>query len=338
MTNDEVLRWITTDDDEEAGQLFERARRACARFYRGEVYFRGLVEFSNYCKNDCLYCGLRKSNTRLSRYRLTKEEILDCCRLGAKQGYKTFVLQSGEDVFFTDDAVCDIVSAIRTEFPDAAITLSLGERTTEVYRAWFKAGANRYLLRHETANAGHYQKLHPETMSWANRIKCLYELKTIGYAVGAGFMTGSPFQTPENLAEDIAFLRELRPDMIGIGPFIPHADTPFAPYQAGSLQLTLRMIALARLAVPDALIPATTALGTIAPDGRERGLCSGANVVMPNISPRHTRKLYALYDNKICVEDGAEECRHCLARRVTLAGFTPAFVRGDKARYAQEAL
>jgi biotin synthase len=334
---DEILHYITTEDSTEIEKLFERARAAREHFYGRDVYFRGLIEFSSYCKNNCLYCGLRNANTNLARYRLTKEQILDCCRLGAELGYKTYVLQSGEDEYFTDDSICDIVSAIRSEFPDTAITLSIGEKSREAYRAYFDAGADRYLLRHETANEAHYAKIHPKSMSARNRKNCLLALKEIGYEVGAGFMVGAPFQTAEDLAEDIAFLRELQPDMIGIGPFIPQSDTPFAACPAGTLELTLRMLALVRLAVPNALLPATTALGTISPDGREQGLNAGANVVMPNLSPGNVRKLYALYDNKICTGDEAAECRFCIERRIVNAGFTPVFCRGDKSAVAVEA-
>jgi biotin synthase len=327
---DEILHYITTEDSAETEKLFERARAAREHFYARDVYFRGLIEFSSYCKNNCLYCGLRNANTKLARYRLTQEEILGCCRLGAELGYKTFVLQSGEDQYFSDDRMCGIISAIRREFPDVAITLSVGEKPREAYQAFFDAGADRYLLRHETANEAHYEKIHPQSMSARNRKNCLGALKEIGFEVGAGFMVGTPFQTADNLAEDIAFLQELQPEMIGIGPFIPQSDTPFAAYPAGTLELTLRMLALVRLAVPNALLPATTALGTISPDGRERGLNAGANVVMPNLSPVAVRKRYALYDNKICTGDEAAECRFCIERRIVNAGFTPVFCRGDK--------
>lgn len=289
--------------------------------YGDEVYLRGLIEFSNFCKNNCYYCGIRAGNRNVSRYRLSKKEILDCCVEGYGLGFRTFVLQSGEDSFFTDARLCEIVSEIRARFPDCAITLSLGEKTKESYKAYFDAGANRYLLRHETANEAHYRKMHPESMSLQNRKRCLYNLKEIGYQVGSGFMVGSPYQTVDCLIEDLRFLQELGPDMIGIGPYITHKETPFASFSSGSLSLTLRLISILRLLFPYALIPATTALGTIHPLGREMGLKAGANVVMPNLSPVHVRKLYELYENKICTGDEAAQCRGCLERRVAVAGY-----------------
>ncbi|MDR2630680.1 MAG: [FeFe] hydrogenase H-cluster radical SAM maturase HydE, partial [Spirochaetaceae bacterium] len=248
----------------------------------------------------------------------------------------TFVLQGGEDPWFTDDRVAEIVAAIRREYPGHAITLSIGERSRESYERFFRAGANRYLLRHETANEGHYRKLHPSSMSLSERKQCLFNLREIGYQVGAGFMVGTPFQTPENLLEDLRFLQELKPHMVGIGPFIPQASTPFGAYPGGSLRQTLRMVALTRLLLPQALIPATTALGTISPTGREKGLMAGANVVMPNLSPRDVRKLYALYDNKICTGDEAAECRLCMEGRIRSFGFIPNMARGDYAEGVPE--
>lgn len=289
--------------------------------YGDEVYLRGLIEFSNFCKNNCYYCGIRAGNQNAVRYRLSKEEILDCCMEGYSLGFRTFVLQSGEDPTFTDALICEIVSEIRARFPDCAITLSLGEKPRESYQAYFDAGANRYLLRHETANDAHYRKLHPESMSLQNRKRCLFDLKEIGYQVGSGFMVGSPYQTVDCLIEDLRFLQTLNPDMIGIGPYITHKETPFASFQSGSLSLTLRFISVLRLMFPYALIPATTALGTIHPQGRELGVKAGANVVMPNLSPVRVRKLYELYENKICTGEEAAQCRGCLERRVAAAGY-----------------
>jgi biotin synthase len=326
-----LLRLITTEDPAEEEALFAAAREVRARAYGQDVYFRGLIEFTNYCKNNCYYCGIRKGNPRTERYRLSLEQILNCCRMGDILGYRTFVLQGGEDSWYTDDRVEEIVAAIRREYPGHAITLSIGERSRESYERFFRAGANRYLLRHETANDDHYRKLHPETMSLAERKQCLFTLKEIGYQVGAGFMVGTPFQTPENLLEDLRFLQELSPHMVGIGPFIPQADTPFGDYPQGSLRQTLRMVALSRLLLPKALIPATTALGTISATGREKGLMAGANVVMPNLSPKAVRKLYALYDNKICTGDEAAECRLCMEGRIRNFGFVPNMARGDYA-------
>ncbi len=301
--------------------LRESADRVRRTVYGDKVYIRGLIEFTNYCRNDCLYCGIRKSNRNALRYRLTKDGILGCCDEGYGLGFRTFVMQGGEDAFFTDDTLCDIVSSIRERFPDCAITLSVGERSRESYKRLFECGANRYLLRHETADEAHYARLHPQSMSLAARKKCLFNLKEIGYQVGSGFMVGSPYQTTDNLIADLRFLQELEPDMIGIGPFITHRETPFADFECGTAQLTVRLISILRLMFPYALIPSTTALGTIDPNGREMGLKAGANVVMPNLSPTDIRKLYELYENKICTGDEAAQCRGCLEKRVESAGY-----------------
>ncbi|MDR2489502.1 MAG: [FeFe] hydrogenase H-cluster radical SAM maturase HydE [Desulfovibrio sp.] len=331
FSDGELLRLITSEDDKDIRNLFAEARQAREKYYGTGVYFRGLIEFTNYCKNDCYYCGIRRSNAKLDRYRLSPDEILACCRAGDSLGYRTFVLQGGEDPWFSDDRMVEIIAAIRREFPEHAVTLSIGERSRESYEAFFQAGANRYLLRHESASEAHYAKLHPPSMSLAERKRCLWHLKEVGFQVGAGFMVGSPFQTPEHLLEDLRFIEEFQPHMIGIGPFIPQRDTPFGGEKSGSLALTLKMVALARLILPKALIPATTALGTIASDGREQGLKAGANVVMPNLTPTAARKLYALYDNKICTGDAADTCRYCLAGRIASAGFRPEMSRGDAA-------
>ena len=318
--SDGELRTLLRSDGCDSA-LFAAADKKRREIYGDEVYIRGLIEFTNYCKNNCYYCGIRRDNKNAVRYRLTKEEILACCEEGSRLGFRTFVLQGGEDPYYTDAVICDIVSEIRTRYPDCAITLSIGEKSKESYKAYFEAGANRYLLRHETANPEHYGKLHPAGMSLQNRKQCLFDLKDIGYQVGSGFMVGSPYQTLDNLMEDIRFLQELQPDMIGIGPYITHRDTPFSAFENGSLELTLRLIAILRLMFPYALIPATTALGTIHPNGREAGLKAGANVVMPNLSPVRVRKLYALYENKICTGEEAAQCRGCLERRVISAGY-----------------
>ncbi|MBQ8640959.1 MAG: [Clostridia bacterium] len=327
LSDAELAHLLENDRYDKA--LFSAADAKRREMYGDEVYIRGLIEFTNYCRNNCCYCGIRRDSRNTVRYRLTKEEILACCEEGYRLGFRTYVLQGGEDPYFTDAFVCGIVSEIRSRFPDCAITLSIGERTKEGYRAFFDAGANRYLLRHETANESHYRKLHPRSMSLQNRKQCLYNLKEIGYQVGSGFMVGSPYQTTENLIEDIRFLQDLQPDMIGIGPYITHADTPFASFENGSLPLTLRLIAVLRLMFPYALIPATTALGTIHPKGRELGLQAGANVVMPNLSPVRVRKLYALYENKICTGEEAAQCRGCLERRAASAGYRIVTARGD---------
>lgn len=289
--------------------------------YGDEVYIRGLIEFTNYCRNNCYYCGIRRSNRNAERYRLTKEEILICCDEGYKLGFRTFVMQGGEDSYYTDEMICDIVSEIKRRYPDCAVTLSIGEKSRESYRSFYDAGADRYLLRHETADPAHYGKLHPAEMSLENRKRCLFDLKEIGYQVGSGFMVGSPYQTPENLIADLRFLQRLKPDMIGIGPYITHKDTPFAEFKSGDLKLTLRLVSILRLMFPYALIPSTTALGTIHPQGRELGLKAGANVVMPNLSPVGVRKLYSLYENKICTGEEAAQCRSCLEVRVESAGY-----------------
>lgn len=326
--SDEEFRTLLTTDIYDAA-LQKTADSVRQEHYGRKVYLRGLIEFTNYCKNDCLYCGIRRSNASACRYRLTQEEILACCEEGYSLGYRTFVLQGGEDPYFTDERICAIVSEIHSRFPDCAITLSIGEKPRESYEAYFAAGAERYLLRHETADAAHYRKLHPAEMSFENRRRCLFDLKEIGYQVGAGLMVGSPYQTTDCLIADIRFLQELQPDMIGIGPFLSHKDTPFRDMPNGDLQLVLRMLCILRLVFPKALIPATTALGTIHPQGRELGLKNGANVVMPNLSPVRVRKLYQLYDNKICTGEESAQCVHCLSARVTAAGYEIVTDRGD---------
>jgi biotin synthase len=330
----ELLRCIRSNDPEEIEALFAAARKVREEHYGNDVYFRGLIEFTNYCKNNCYYCGIRADNTRVERYRLSTEEILDCCCMGDLLCYRTFVLQGGEDPYFTDDRIEEILKAVRSAYPDHAITLSIGERSRESYERFFRAGANRYLLRHETASGEHYRKLHPSSMSLEERKQCLRDLKDIGYQVGAGFMVGTPWQSAENLLEDLRFIEELEPQMVGIGPFIPQRDTPFGSMPGGSLELSLKMVALTRLLLPKALIPATTALGSVSPEGRERGLMAGANVVMPNLSPRAVRKLYALYDNKICTGDEAAECRLCMEGRIRNYGFLPNMARGDAAGFS----
>lgn len=317
------------EDPESVGRLAEEAVRIRKAHYGDKVYVRGLIEFTNYCKNDCYYCGIRCGNKNAVRYRLTKEEILSCCEDGYELGFRTFVLQGGEDIWFTDERMEEVIRAIRQRYPDCAITLSVGEKSYESYRRFKEAGADRYLLRHETANEDHYRKLHPAAMSLSKRKQCLYDLKALGYQVGAGFMVGAPYQTKECLAEDLVFLKELHPQMVGIGPFIPHHDTRFAGAQAGSVELTLFLLSVIRILLPKVLLPATTALGTLDPKGREKGLSVGANVVMPNLSPVKNRKQYDLYDNKICTGEESAQCRGCLARRVESAGYRIVDERGD---------
>lgn len=316
-------------NDSELEVLRKKAQKKSLEHFSNKIYIRGLIEFSSICKNDCLYCGLRRSNKNAVRYRLSKKQILSCCKTGYSLGFRTFVLQGGEDGCYKDEVMCGIVSSIKSLYPDCAVTLSLGERTEESYKKLFNAGADRYLLRHETANEEHYKKLHPPEMLLANRKNCLYTLKKIGYQTGAGFMVGSPFQTYETLAEDLLFLKDLNPQMCGIGPFIPHKDTPFAGEKSGSVRLTLVLISLVRLMLPRVLLPATTALGTADGKGREKGILHGANVVMPNLSPTEHRADYSLYDNKICTGDEAAECIKCLSNRMKSIGYEIVTDRGD---------
>jgi biotin synthase len=320
---------LETEDQEALAYLYQRASERAKEYYSNHVYIRGLIEFTNYCKNDCYYCGIRKSNAKADRYRLSLEQILSCCENGYALGYRTFVLQGGEDPYYTDERICQILRAIKEKYPDCAITLSIGEKSRESYQSYFDAGADRYLLRHETANEGHYQKLHPAEMSLANRKRCLFDLKEIGYQVGCGFMVGSPYQTLETLYEDLCFIKELMPHMVGIGPFISHKDTPLAKEKSGSMEQTLRLLAIIRLIHPRVLLPATTALGTIHPQGRELGIKAGANVVMPNLSPVDVREKYKLYDNKICTGDEAAECRSCMENRMKSIGYEAVISRGD---------
>ncbi len=328
---DEEFRTLLETDayDEE---LFAAADRVRREIYGTDVYVRGLIEFTNYCKNNCYYCGIRRDNAAAERYRLTPEQIYGCCREGYALGYRTFVLQGGEDPYFTDDRICELVGTIRERFPDCAITLSIGEKEKESYRRYFEAGANRYLLRHETADEAHYRMLHPPELSGARRKQCLFDLKEIGYQVGAGMMVGAPYQTADHLVADLRFLQELDPDMIGIGPFIHHRQTPFADRPDGSVALTVRLLAVLRLMFPHVLLPATTALGTLDPLGREKGMQAGANVVMPNLSPVEDRKKYELYENKICTGEESAQCRGCLEARMASAGYRIVTTRGDVKR------
>lgn len=309
--------------------LFESADRVRRAVYGNSVFIRGLIEISNYCKNNCLYCGIRRDNKNAQRYRLTPEDILKCCKAGYALGFRTFVMQGGEDNYYTDDLLCDIIKRIKSSYPDCAVTLSLGEKSKESYLKLFEAGADRYLLRHETADSAHYSKLHPDEMSWDKRISCLKALKEIGFQTGAGFMVGSPYQTKENLVKDLLFIKEFKPQMVGIGPFIPHKDTPFKDKRNGTLRDTLVMVALTRLLLPTALIPSTTALGTIAENGRELGIKAGANVVMPNLSPVDLRKLYSLYDGKICMDTEAAEGLEQLKKSMQNTGYEIVTDRGD---------
>ena len=329
LSKTEWINLIENRTPELADTLFQEARAVREEHYGKAVYIRGLIEFTNYCKNDCLYCGIRKSNQKASRYRLTKEEILECCSHGYELGFRTFVLQGGEDGYYTDERMAEIVSAIKCRYPDCAITLSIGEKSFDSYKLFFDAGAERYLLRHETFDDAHYQKLHPSIQKAEERRQCLWDLKQIGYQVGTGFMVGSPYQKAEHLAEDMLFIKKLNPQMVGIGPFIPHRDTPFHDKTAGNLELTLYMLGLLRLMLPKVLLPATTALGTIDPEGRELGILAGANVVMPNLSPQNVREKYLLYNNKLCTGDEAAESLENLKTRMKNIGYDIVVSRGD---------
>ena len=326
---EELVYLLENITPEEQSLLREKACEQAKQVFGNKIYIRGLIEISSYCKNNCYYCGIRRSNHNAVRYRLTKEDILDCCQKGRALGFRTFVLQGGEDGYFTDEVVCGIVREIKRRYPDCAVTLSLGERGYESFKRLREAGADRYLLRHETANAAHYQRLHPPELTWENRRQSLFWLKELGFQTGAGFMVGSPYQTAENLADDLLFIQELQPQMCGIGPFIPHHDTDFRDKPAGTLEQTLTLLAVIRLMQPHILLPSTTALGTIHPKGRELGILSGANVVMPNLSPGEHRKDYSLYDNKICTGDEAAECIRCLSLRMQSIGYQIVTDRGD---------
>ena len=316
-------------DKDIAARLAGLAVKVRREIYGDAVYTRGLIEISSFCKNNCFYCGIRCGNQNADRYRLTEDEILSCAAEGYKLGFRTFVLQGGEDPYYNDAVLSSIVSKLKDEHPDCAVTLSMGERSRESYKNLFDAGADRYLLRHETADSDHYARLHPAEMLFDNRMRCLYDLKDIGYQVGCGFMVGSPYQTPETLAKDLKFIEDFKPDMCGIGPFIPHHDTPFRDMPAGTVEETIYLLSIIRLIHPPVLLPATTALGTIDPMGREKGIQAGANVVMPNLSPAAVREKYELYDNKICTGEESAECRQCLDNRMRAIGYRLVVDRGD---------
>ncbi|WP_459929320.1 [FeFe] hydrogenase H-cluster radical SAM maturase HydE [Desulfosporosinus burensis] len=334
LSNEEITYLLENITHEDREVLYNYALKTKQTYYGNKVYLRGLIEFSNICRQDCLYCGIRASNAKVKRYRLNPEEILGCCDQGYDLGYRTFVLQSGEDLWYTEEILSSLIQEIKRRYPEVAITLSIGERRVGTYQRLFTAGADRFLMRHETASKELYETFHP-TMRFEERRTCLSSLKKIGYQVGAGFMVGLPGQTFANLAEDLRYLMELRPDMIGIGPFIPHSETPLGAEKAGTIEHTLVMVALARLLIPESLIPATTALGTLHPQGRELALKAGANVVMPIITPTSVRKQYALYENKICGDDHPEDCRYCIERRIQSAGFEVDLGRGDSWRFIE---
>ncbi len=329
LTDEEFAALIDCEDENAQEVLFSRARAVRDQRYGRKVYIRGLIEYSNFCKNDCLYCGIRRGNINAQRYRLTKDEIMECCETGYALGFRTFVLQGGEDAWFNDERMVDIVKTIRAGYPDCAITLSLGERSRESYQKLYDAGANRYLLRHETADAAHYSRLHPAELTLDHRMQCLRDLKAIGFQTGCGMMIGSPWQKTEHLVKDLRFIQDLKPEMVGMGPFIPHHDTCFAGEPAGSVQKTLRLLAIVRLMMPAVLLPATTALGTLDGDGRAKGMNAGCNVVMPNLSPKDYRAKYLLYDNKIATGDEAAESLLSLKDHMEAAGYEVVTDRGD---------
>ena len=329
LTREEYELLISERTDEAADELRRLAVETRKKHYGNSVYIRGLIEISNICKNDCLYCGIRRSNKDCERYRLTKEQILSCCDEGYALGFRTFVMQGGEDAYFTDERLCDIVSAIKGKYPDCAVTLSMGERSRESYERLYAAGADRYLLRHETATAEHYGKLHPSEMRFEERMQCLRDLKDIGFQTGCGFMVGSPYQTYSDIARDLKFIEEFKPQMCGIGPFIPHKATPFASFSAGTVELTCYLLSIVRLICPTVLLPATTALGSIEEGGRERGILSGANVVMPNLSPVDNRKKYELYNNKLYSNAESAQAKADLEKRIKSIGYEVVEARGD---------
>lgn len=329
LTLEEYQTLIENRTPAHARELARLASRQCWAVYSNAIYIRGLIEISSICKNDCLYCGLRRGNGSCQRYRLRPREILDCCEEGYDLGFRTFVLQGGEDRFYTDKMLCELIETIKQRYPDCAVTLSLGERSRESYQLLFNAGADRYLLRHETADKAHYESLHPAEMSYDNRMRCLQDLKEIGYQVGCGFMVGSPGQTAAHLAKDLKFIEEFQPQMCGIGPFIPQKDTPFGTHPAGTVELTTYLLSIIRLIHPAILLPSTTALASIDPEGREKGILAGANVVMPNLSPAGVRKKYALYDNKR--SDGTESAQAlaALSQQMADIGYEIVTDRGD---------
>ncbi len=335
LTDDELLYLLDHLDEKNRDYLIEKAHETRMRVYGDRVFMRGLIEFTNYCKCNCLYCGIRAANSDVERYRLSTEEVLSCCETGYFLGYRTYVLQGGEDPYFTDERLVEMISAIKKRYPDTAVTMSIGERSRESYEKIYAAGADRYLLRHETASKDLYESLHPN-MSLENRMACLRTLKDIGFQVGAGFMVGLPGQENKHIVEDLRFLKTLQPHMTGIGPFIPHHDTPLKDETGGTVELTVTLLAIVRLLLPEVLLPATTALGSLDGQGREKGIKAGANVVMPNLSPTEARNKYLLYDGKICTGDEAAECRKCIEGRINRAGFTIDMSRGDHTNWRRD--
>jgi len=329
LSEAEYLLLLNSRDNESGEYLASKAREVREQHYGKDVFIRGLIEISNICKNDCLYCGIRASNRNCDRYRITEDEILECADEGYSLGFRTFVMQGGEDGYFTDERLCSIIGSIKAKHPDCAVTLSLGERSYESYRKLKEAGAERYLLRHETATPEHYAKLHPASLKWDCRMECLLNLRSLGYQVGCGFMVGSPYQTIEMLSHELKFIEQFKPDMCGIGPFIPHKDTPFKNCTAGDVDTTCFLLSCIRLIHPTVLLPSTTALGTLHPNGRELGILSGANVVMPNLSPSSVRKKYMLYNNKLSDGDESAQAVDSLRKRMESIGYNVTVARGD---------
>jgi biotin synthase len=327
MTNfnkTDIIKWLKADD---AAELFAMADDIRKRYFKDEVHIRGIIEFSNYCMKNCFYCGLRRDNKTIERYRISEDEIIDTALKAGELGYKTILLQSGEDGGYTIEGLCAIIKRIRSNL-DCAITLSLGEKSFDEYRSLRDAGADRYLLRFETSDRGLFNKLKPDS-SYENRLDCIKNLKKLGFQVGSGFMVGLPGQTYEILADDILLLRELDLDMIGIGPFLSHHNTPLGNSASGTLDLTLRALAIIRILMPDVHIPATTAMGTVEKGGREKALQCGANVIMPNVTPIKYRKYYEIYPNKICIDDAPSDCRACIEGMLKSLGRAAATNKGD---------
>ena len=329
LSREEFRQLLTTMTEDDEEYLYQNAREVREEHYGKDVYIRGLIEFSNYCRRDCLYCGIRASNKECRRYRLTPDQIMECADTGYELGFRTFVMQGGEDMTFTDDDMCGIIKALKDKYPDCAVTLSIGERERSSYERYFKSGADRFLLRHESITPEHYSKLHTTSQTIETRVRCLNDLKDIGFQTGCGIMIGSPFQTVEHIINDLMFMKDFQPHMVGMGPFIPHGQTPFKDEPAGGLKDTLHLLGIVRLMLPYVLLPATTALGTIVPTGREMGLLAGANVVMPNLSPKDVRSKYTLYDGKISTGAEAAECLADLKKRIESVGYETVSARGD---------
>lgn len=328
LSPDKLLLLLDNSDNESKQYLHTKANETRLQVYGDKVYMRGLIEFTNYCKNNCRYCGIRKDNKNANRYRLSKEEIIKCCIEGYEIGYRTFVLQGGEDYYYNDEKMIDIISTIKSLYEDVAVTLSIGEKSYDTYKKYYDAGADRYLIRHETKSRQLYDSLHPN-MSYDNRIRCLYDLRDIGYQIGAGFMVGLPNQTNEDYVKDLIFLKELQPHMVGIGPFMPQSNTPLANEKSGTADKTCILLSLIRLILPEVLLPATTALGSISEKGREQGLRAGANVIMPNLSPMSVREKYSLYDGKISTGDEGAQCKKDIEEKIKIAGYQIDMSKGD---------